>query len=103
MCPPPPHRLCTSISVIAVSCFSVNTAPLGSPVVPDVKTMATSRSDRGSSGAGVLAPERSSASTSDRSVMTSVGSTMATSVSCSATASLGLMPAVIAPIRAAPR
>ena len=56
----------TSMRVTAASCRSVNSAPFGCPVVPDVKTMATGRSGWSGRTVGAVdpAPAASRSSTS---------------------------------------
>ncbi len=94
------HAPPASVAATASSWRSQNTAPLGSPVVPDVNTMATGRSGSGAStGAGPSA--RASAARSAGSSSTTAGSARATRASCSGGASRGLIPAVTAPSLAA--
>ena len=96
-----------SATATASSWRSQNTAPFGSPVVPEVNTMATGRSGSSGSTGGAppddtsAAPSAASAATSPGSDSTTAGSARATSASCSGGASRGLMPAVIAPSLAA--
>ena len=54
--PPPSHASPTSVCVMNASCRLQYSAPLGKPVVPEVKMIATGRS--GSSGSGGGAPAR---------------------------------------------
>jgi hypothetical protein len=91
-----------SATATASSWRSQNSAALGSPVVPEVNTMATGRSGSGPrTGARRPSPAAARAATSAGSSSTSAGSARATSVSCSGGASRGLIPAVIAPALAA--
>ena len=103
-----------SMSQIARNWRLRKTAPFGVPVVPDVYTIATARSGTSSSSrGGVLWSSRRArfsgvvrphpAASIGWSATRSVGVRWATRRSCSGTARLGLMPAVVAPRRAAAR
>ena len=59
---PPPQVSPTSVCVMNASWRFVYSAPLGAPVVPDVKMIATGRSGSSGSAGGALAVPRSSAS-----------------------------------------
>ena len=95
--PPPPHSTAAgprSMAVIAASSRLRNSAPLGIPVVPEVKTITTGRSrvgleaGGGTTGLGEL-------------VSTTAGSTRVVSACCSASVNFGFTPAVMAPSFAA--
>ena len=107
-CPAGAQAPPVSATATASSWRSQNTAPLGSPVVPDVNTMATGRSGSSGSAGGVpvAADERGAVGGQRRHLAaartaTTAGSARATSASCSGGASRGLMPAVTAPSLAA--
>ena len=96
-----------SASATAASCRSAKIAPLGWPVVPEVKTRATVRSGSpGSTGtatddaSSAAAPSASSSATSPGSDSTSTGSARSTTPARSGGASRGFIPAVTAPILA---
>ncbi len=101
---PSPHRSPASMRVTAAIWRLANTAALGVPVVPDVKTTATSRSGSGGSGGGAHPPPAaSSAPTSSSLATTRAGATWARQVSRSDADRWGFTPAVAAPSLAAPR
>ena len=104
--PPPSHVSPMSVCVMKASCRLQYSAPLGSPVVPEVKMIATARS--GSSGSsGTTSPEpRKSASTSSRAAaggasITSFGPARSSTAVRSRSDRRSFTPAVIAPTFAA--
>ncbi len=100
--PPVSHLPPVSMAVMASSWRFANTAPFGRPVVPEVNTIATGRA--GSSARGGTSGGASNDGTIGvDSSMVMAGSATANNCARSPLVSRVLIPAVTAPMRAAPR